>query len=112
MSYCTIMNKNTWNRLPKDVQKVITDVTNEMMPEKVCAAVSAEKELGKKAVRERGREIYVIPPEERARWIATADFCESFWLKIWHITADRGYIFSGNLWVGSQPPPVIDSNIN
>jgi len=81
MPYCTIMNKNTWNRLPKDVQKVITGVTNEMMPDKLCAAVSAEKELGKAAVRERKREIYVIPPEERARWIATAQPEADKWVK-------------------------------
>jgi TRAP-type C4-dicarboxylate transport system substrate-binding protein len=81
MAYGTVMNKNTWNKLPKDAQKVITEVTKEMMPYTNCAAVSAEKEVGKKIVRELGRKIYVIPPKERARWIATAQPEADKWVK-------------------------------
>lgn len=81
MPYCTVMNKDKWNSLPKNIQKVITDTTKEMMPDTNCAAVSAEKEVGKKIVRDKGREIYVIPPEERKRWIATAQDAADKWVK-------------------------------
>jgi len=81
LPYCTIVNKNTWNKLPKDLQKVITDVTNEMMPDKLCAAVSAEKEIGKKGSLDRGQEIYEMPAAERARWVATGKPAYDKWVK-------------------------------
>ncbi|MBW1773532.1 MAG: TRAP transporter substrate-binding protein [Deltaproteobacteria bacterium] len=81
LPYCTIMNKNKWNSLPKDVQKVITDVTNEMMPDKLCAAVTAEGVKGRKSVLERKQEIYDMPPKERARWVATAQPAQDKWVK-------------------------------
>jgi TRAP-type C4-dicarboxylate transport system substrate-binding protein len=76
-----IMNKNTWNKLPKDVQKVVTDVTNEMMPDMQCAAVVAERELGKKGALDRGHEIYELPAKERARWVATGKPAYDKWAK-------------------------------
>ena len=74
-------NRNRWNSLPKELQKVITDVTNEMMPDKLCAAVTAEGEKGRKSVLERKQEIYNIPPKERARWVATAQPVQDKWVK-------------------------------
>ncbi len=81
LAYGTIMNMNTWNKLPKDIQKVITDVTNEMMPDKLCAAVSAEKEIGKQQTLDRGQEIYEMPAKERARWVATGKPTYDKWVK-------------------------------
>jgi TRAP-type C4-dicarboxylate transport system substrate-binding protein len=75
------MNKNTWNRLPKDIQQVITDVTNEMMPDTLCAAVTAEKELGKKGALERNNPIYEMPAAERARWVALGKPVYEKWVK-------------------------------
>jgi len=81
LTTCTVMNKNTWNKLPKDIQKTITDVTNEMLPDTLCAAVSAEKEIGKQQCRDRNQEIYEMPSEERARWVATGKPAYDKWVK-------------------------------
>jgi len=81
LPYSTIMNQNTWNKLPKDIQKVITDVTNKMLPDTLCAAVSAEKEIGKKQCRDRKQEIYEMPDKERARWVATGKPAWDKWVK-------------------------------
>ncbi|MBW1673423.1 MAG: TRAP transporter substrate-binding protein [Deltaproteobacteria bacterium] len=81
LATCTVMNKNTWNKLPKDIQKVITDVTNEMLPDTLCAAVSAEKEIGKKQCKDRNQEIYEMPSKERARWVATSKPAYNKWVK-------------------------------
>jgi len=81
MPYCTIMNKNAWNKLPKDIQKVITDVTNEMMPDTLCAAVSAELKVGMQQCRDRNQEIYDLPDKERARWVATGKPAWDKWAK-------------------------------
>ena len=81
LPYCTVMNKNSWNKLPKDIQKTITDVTNKMMPDTLCAAVSAEKKVGKQQCKDRNQEIYDIPPEERARWVATGKLAWDKWVK-------------------------------
>lgn len=76
-----IMNKNTWNRLPKEFQKIVTDVTKEMMPDMQCAAVSAERELGKKQSLDRGQEIYELPAEERTRWVEAGRGAHDQWIK-------------------------------
>lgn len=76
-----IMNKKTWNKLPKDIQKVVTDVTNEMMPDMQCAAVVAEREKGKQGCLDRGQEIYDLPPAERARWVETGKPVWDKWVK-------------------------------
>jgi len=69
--YCIIMNKNTWNRLPKDLQKIMTDLNKETMPKMHCQAVTDEMDEGIKIAKERGQEIIKLSPEERARWVAT-----------------------------------------
>lgn len=81
MGSFVIMNKNIWNELSKEVQKVITDVTNEMMPDTQCAAVSAEMKVGYQQCRERNQEIYEMPSKERARWVATGKPAWDKWAK-------------------------------
>jgi len=80
-AYCTIMNKNTWNKLPKDIQEIITDINNQMMPDTLCAAVSAEMKVGMQQCRDRNQEIYEMPAKERARWVATGKPAWDKWVK-------------------------------
>lgn len=75
------MNKNRWNSLSPDLQKIVTDVTNEMMPETLCRAVSKEGEVGRSITKERGHEIIEVSPEERARWIDAARPAWEKWVK-------------------------------
>ncbi|MFC1891789.1 TRAP transporter substrate-binding protein [Thermodesulfobacteriota bacterium] len=76
-----IMNKNSWNKIPKDLQKVVTDVTNELMPDMQCASVVAERELAKKITNEAKHEIIELSASERARWVATGKPAWEKWAK-------------------------------
>lgn len=66
--FAVVMNINSWNKLPKDVQKVMDDLrveqarwTGEYMDNHV-------KEAMEWSVKEQGVEIITLPPEEMARW--------------------------------------------
>jgi TRAP-type C4-dicarboxylate transport system substrate-binding protein len=80
-SYWTAMNKNTWNRLPKDIQAIISNVTAEMMPDTLCGAVSKEMDKGIDIVKKRDHEVINLPSGERARWIATGKPAWKKWVK-------------------------------
>lgn len=72
VAYCTIVNKAKFAGLPKDLQKIILDVTAEMLPDSTCRAVSNEAQEGMALVKERGHEIIDLPRDEMKRWVATA----------------------------------------
>ncbi len=64
-----VMNKNRWNSLPPDIQKIITDVCREYngkfgltWDEQLVAGLEYAKSVGDT--------IYVLPKEETARWTA------------------------------------------
>jgi TRAP-type C4-dicarboxylate transport system substrate-binding protein len=79
--FWTAMNKNTWAKLPKDIQAVITAVTAEMMPDKLCGAVTAEMKKGIEITKNRGQEIIDISAAERAKWVATGKPAWDKWVK-------------------------------
>jgi TRAP-type C4-dicarboxylate transport system substrate-binding protein len=81
VAYCTIMNKAKWAGLPKDLQKVILDVTAERLPDSTCQAVTNEAKEGMDIVKERGQEIYDLPRDEMKRWVATAKPVWEKWAK-------------------------------
>ncbi|MBW1998003.1 MAG: TRAP transporter substrate-binding protein [Deltaproteobacteria bacterium] len=81
VSYCTIMNENRWNSLPGDVQAAITEVTERMLPEILCKAVSNEAKKGIEITRKRGQEIVDFSPDELARWRATGKPAWEKWVK-------------------------------
>jgi TRAP-type C4-dicarboxylate transport system substrate-binding protein len=64
-----IMNKNKWNSLPSDIQKIITDVSFEYnrkfgltWDEQLVQGIEYSKSVG--------NTIYVLPKEEASRWTA------------------------------------------
>lgn len=67
----TLMNKNTWNKLPKDVQKIITDLNQEMMPEALSQAIMNESAKGIEIITGLNQEIIELPSDELDKWIAT-----------------------------------------
>ena len=81
------MNLNQWNSLPSDVKKVFEDLSLSASAlcgttlEKYGAGIKAE--LGKS-----GDEIYVLPPDERARWIKTVGPVLDEWKKS---VKEKGY---------------------
>jgi TRAP-type C4-dicarboxylate transport system substrate-binding protein len=67
--YCfyVIMNKNKWNSLPPDVQKVFTDVSREFVDEWAMEWNRIDIE-GKDFFLKQGGQIVAIPDAEMARW--------------------------------------------
>ncbi|GAW92536.1 TRAP transporter substrate-binding protein [Calderihabitans maritimus] len=70
ISFAALMNKDVWNSLPADVQKVIDDLgremalwTGEYLDEHVKEAVDW-------AIKEQGVQIVTLSPEEKAKWDA------------------------------------------
>lgn len=66
----TAMNKNTWNKLPPDIQKIVTEVSAKG-PERHMKAVKGEMDETIAKVKELGHEIIDLPPAELAKWSET-----------------------------------------
>jgi TRAP-type C4-dicarboxylate transport system substrate-binding protein len=64
-----VMNKNKWNSLPPDIQKVFTEVNEEWMERQARAWDEIEKE-GVDFTQKRGNKIIRLTNEENARWAA------------------------------------------
>lgn len=79
--YWTAMNKNTWDKLPKDIQKIVNEVTAEMMPDKLCGAVTGEMKKGIEITKKQGHEIIDISAEDRPKWVATGKPAWDQWAK-------------------------------
>lgn len=63
------MNQKSWDALPADLQKIIADVSAEWVDKHGQAWNQADVD-GLAYVKELGREIIALPPEEEARWKA------------------------------------------
>ena len=75
--YVLLMNKETWNGLPPELQKLIEQTSQEVGASEVERRLNAEKslwvEFGKKS------EVYTISKEEQARWHqATAGVADKY----------------------------------
>ena len=81
IAFWTAINKNAWNKLPKNIQQAVTEVTSEMMPDTLSAAVTKEKQQGIQISKKRNQEIIELSPEERARWIAASRPSWDKWVK-------------------------------
>jgi TRAP-type C4-dicarboxylate transport system substrate-binding protein len=62
------MNKQKWNSLPPDVQKVFDEVSKEWIGKTGKAWDDIDKE-GKQVVMARGNKIIVLSAQEQARWV-------------------------------------------
>lgn len=62
-----VMNKQKWESLPADIQKIITEVNQEWVAKHGQAWDRADRE-GREFVTELKREIFTLPSEEQARW--------------------------------------------
>ncbi|MFH1489561.1 MAG: TRAP transporter substrate-binding protein [Pseudomonadota bacterium] len=75
------MNKNTWNRLPKDLQRVLAEVTAEMFPDALTRAVSDEMDEAIEIIKKLGHETIDLPSGELAKWKATGKPAWGKWVK-------------------------------
>jgi TRAP-type C4-dicarboxylate transport system substrate-binding protein len=61
------MNKEVWNSLPKELQALMEEIGRETQAAEQKRMLDAEKVYWD-AVRQKGVEVYSIPPDEVARW--------------------------------------------
>jgi len=76
---CLAMNKQTWDSLPPDIQKIIEDMNpwaEELMYTVGMEAFQMVSGLSRKA----GVEIIELSPVERARWVKAAKSVEKDWV--------------------------------
>jgi TRAP-type C4-dicarboxylate transport system substrate-binding protein len=66
------MNKNKWNSLPPDVQKVMTDFTKEFMPRWAVEWNAIDIE-GREFFLKQGGQMINISDAEAARWVKAAE---------------------------------------
>lgn len=65
--WVAFMNLKKWNSLPKDIQKVMSEVSKETEPLSLRLTKSSDKNYQAK-IREAGRTIKILTPEEKKLW--------------------------------------------
>lgn len=75
-----VMNLDTWNSLPADIQKTIDKLTGERAAIMGGQGYDSEEELGIQDCLNAGVEIYELPPDELAKW---RDLCVSIMWGAW-----------------------------
>ncbi len=71
-TFYVVMNKDKWNKLPKDVQDVIIKINEEWIP-KHGAAWDSSDAAGRKAMLSKGRKFIPLSAAEAARWKKATD---------------------------------------
>ena len=65
--YTLAMNKETWNSLPADFQKLIEQMSQDISISVLKTSITEEKAMWETIIK-RGVEVYTISPEEKTRW--------------------------------------------
>lgn len=89
MGYFNI-NKNTFERLPKDVQQVILDTGKEESIKYSSAVDKQQDDYLKAFLALPGREVFRLPPEEMSKWINSPELV-GMPLSVKKSFNDRGY---------------------
>jgi TRAP-type C4-dicarboxylate transport system substrate-binding protein len=81
-TFATFMNKAKYASLPGDVRKVLDETTSAAGGywRRVGESWDRAEIVGRKAVVDRGNEIYVLPPAERARWREVVKGLDEKWV--------------------------------
>ncbi|MCX5810057.1 MAG: TRAP transporter substrate-binding protein [Proteobacteria bacterium] len=69
--FVVMMNKDKWNSLPPDIQKIVDDMSKEYI-EKYAAMWDDIEKSGKAYLIKRGNKIISLSNEEQARWVEKA----------------------------------------
>ena len=91
-----VINKKKWDRLPKDVQEVMTDVAKEAINKHVELYQKVESDMVDKA-HEGGAKVVILSDAEKAKWKnAAAEKVWSKWINDMNSKGLKGeYIFAG-----------------
>lgn len=81
LTFWLAMNKNSWNKIPKDLQTTFTEVTTAMFPDVLSRAVDQEVNEAKEIIKKRGQVMIDLQPEELAKWKATGKPAQDKWVK-------------------------------
>jgi TRAP-type C4-dicarboxylate transport system substrate-binding protein len=76
------MNKETWNSLPKELQTLIDDVSEEVGAAEKKRTLDADNAYWE-TTRKAGVEVYTISPEEQARWKKATASVDDKYLQEW-----------------------------
>jgi len=82
-----VMNKNTWNKLPPDIQAVVTEVSEEWI-DKMAVVMNDADVAGIEVCKKAGVETIELSPEEGDRWNKT---CQPVIDKYISGLVERGY---------------------
>lgn len=77
------MNKDSWNKLPPDIQKIMGEELGMKWWAEEKGKMFHDKwgDEAKELIESRGLEIYKLPPEERKKWIAAIMPIREGWVK-------------------------------
>ncbi|MBW2063487.1 MAG: TRAP transporter substrate-binding protein [Deltaproteobacteria bacterium] len=67
-TFFVVMNEQTWNRLPKDVQKVFEELSGDWAVDFTGKAWDRFDKEAKEKVKQRGIKYITLAPAEKARW--------------------------------------------
>ncbi len=76
-----VMNKTTWNGLPKDIQAVFDKVGEEWHPEKATAMWTEWEKMGQRECDKAGIKFIKLSAQENARWNAKVQPIIDEWIK-------------------------------
>ncbi len=98
------MNEDLWNSLPPDIQAVFEEMSGENMSRQAGNILDATDKAELEAMRKGGMKIYVLPTEERAKWIAaTGAAVKESWLETMKgSSADPDKIFKHYLKISEE----------
>jgi len=75
------INKNKWNSLPPDLQKILTDTTGKKLAQK-CGLTLDEGSIKDSAwMKSKGHEFYLLSPAEKRRFADTTQAMNADWIK-------------------------------
>ncbi len=75
-----IMNLDTWNKLPQDIQK-IPELSGPYVSELGGSAYHKETVIGFENISKQGVSVYTLPPAEMERWKKAASPIYDWWVK-------------------------------
>ena len=78
--FAIIMNKESWNALPKDIQQVMDNLSGDMV-RKGAEIMHSETSMGEKLYQEAGGEILKPTPEQEKAWNDAKVPLENIWLE-------------------------------
>jgi len=78
-----VMNWNSWNTLPPDVQKMVSDTTGPDLSERVGRFLVSHTDADLEKIRQRGGQAHILTMEEQQAFIdAAAEANNSYWLDV------------------------------